>query len=94
MWYDIMTIMGPCYQFKANEPLRETGLFNGLYMQMDGYKLSNSNHSQSQVPYNADGWRFMVHAEKYQSVLDIGQRGGIMMPDSSLDVRIILKQVG
>lgn len=80
-----MTILGPCFQFKVREPIRETGLFNGLYIKMDGSKLT------LMTPY-ADGWRFMVHSERFQPMLDVGEKGGFMMPDSSLDVRIILKK--
>lgn len=86
-----MTILGPCFQFKVREPLRETGLFNGLYIKMDGSKLTLPSTQTKLTPY-ADGWRFMVHSERFQPMLDVGEKGGFMMPDSSLDVRIILKK--
>ncbi|KZS15814.1 Uncharacterized protein APZ42_018571 [Daphnia magna] len=47
-WRQLHTVLGPCSSFHVRHPVKETGLFNGLYMQME------TNAS-------SDSWIYFIH---------------------------------
>lgn len=96
--------MGPsCYQYQLNLPVAETGMFNGMYMQMLGEMLTkpkilinkSSNVSSSSKTVNVDidnnGWKYVFHPLNVNPSLLIYD-GDYANPSSSVDVQVSLEQ--
>lgn len=92
--------MGPsCMQYKLNSSVSETGMFNGLYMQMFGEVLtkpkltgSSSNKNKTlDIDIDNNGWKYLFHPQNVNPALLIYD-GDYMNPSSSVDVQVSLKE--
>ena len=95
--------MGPsCYQYRLHLPVAETGLFNGMYIQMLGEKLtqpkiinkanvSSSNSKTVDVDIDNNGWEYVFHSANVNPSLLIYD-GDYMNPSSSVDVQVSLEE--
>ena len=84
-WYSIFTVIGPCHSFKADEPVTETGLFNGMYMQFDGLTLNTRDRENA-------GWIYLTHDPNVDPTLAV-YYGNYLYSNSSVDVQASLTQV-
>ncbi|XP_046464648.1 uncharacterized protein LOC124210553 [Daphnia pulex] len=57
-WEILHTVVGTCYSFRVRQPVRETGLFNGLYIKIE-----------AKSPF--DNWFYYIHPHNVTPALNI-----------------------
>lgn len=90
-WEMIHTTIGPCYSFRIRQPVRETGLFNGLYIKME---LANTKSSS---PF--DYWFYYIHPHDVTPALNIYEtqyatkNDALALGKFNTDVKVSYRQV-
>lgn len=105
-WLAVHTVRGPCYSYDVRSPVSETGLFFGLYMQIEGNKGNikkaqnpdgvNNSLTNGAVGWSSDftdGWMYEIHSAHVNPALAFLQPRIYESPSSNVDVQIRLSQV-
>lgn len=74
-WRQLHTVLGPCSSFHVRHPVKETGLFNGLYMQME-----------TNAP--SDSWIYFIHPANIDPALKFYDEKHYELLNTNNDVKI------
>ncbi|KAI9550306.1 hypothetical protein GHT06_001767 [Daphnia sinensis] len=74
-WRQLHTVLGPCSSFHVRHPVKETGLFNGLYMQME-----------TNAP--SDSWIYFIHPPNIDPALKFYNQKHELL-DTNIDEKLV-----
>ncbi|XP_057366006.1 acid-sensing ion channel 2-like [Daphnia carinata] len=74
-WHQLHTVLGPCSSFHVRHPVKETGLFNGLYMLME-----------TNAP--SDSWIYSLHPANIDPALKLYDQKHYELLNTNTDVEI------
>ncbi|XP_068246367.1 acid-sensing ion channel 1B-like [Palaemon carinicauda] len=83
-WSTIYTVLGVCYQYRLNEAVYISGIFNNLYLKL---------HDPETDRYNDDsGFKILIHDPRDHPIIDIRTHGSTLEEGWEKAVRVTVRE--
>ncbi|XP_050719585.1 acid-sensing ion channel 4-like [Eriocheir sinensis] len=83
-WSTIHTVLGICYQYRVNDPVETSGIFNNMYLLL---------HDKEPQQYNGDnGFKILIHDPRDDPVIDLRTHGTTINEGWGKDVRVAVRE--